>query len=128
MKIAPLILALSLLLTACSQRPSDAETRQKIPGLWTPDFNADFTWKIEPDGRFFKLFKDGATNGWTADGNWGLTNGILTFAVTNRDWSNYPIAPESYRLVRIDDQEMLFVSGDKDGKAIKKPTSNTTNH
>jgi len=95
------------------------EIRQKIQGVWTPDFNSDFTWKIEADGRFTKLYKNGGTNGWTEDGNWSVTNRLLVFTMTNRDWPNYIVPNEFYHIVQVDDGEINFVSGDTGGKARK---------
>jgi len=108
----PVIFAVGLLLTACSKTPSDAEIRQKIQGVWTPDFNSDFTWKIEAGGRFTKL-----SNGWTEDGNWSVTNKLLVFTMTNRDWPNYKVPDEFYRVVQVDDREINFINGDISEKA-----------
>jgi hypothetical protein len=118
-KVTLIIFAISLLLTACNKTPSDAEIRQKIQGVWTPDFNLDFTWKIEAGGRFTKLYKSGGTNGWTEDGNWSVTNKLLVFTMTNRDWPNYTVPDEFYRIVQVDNSEINFVNGDINGKARK---------
>ena len=115
----PVIFVVGLLLTACSKPPSDAEIRQKIQGVWTPDFNSDFIWKIEAGGRFAKLYKSGGTNGWTEDGNWSVTNKLLIFTMTNRDWPNYTVPDEFYRVIQVDDSEINLISGDVSEKARK---------
>jgi hypothetical protein len=121
------IFALSLLLTACSKSkvPSDAEIRQKIQGVWKPDFNTDFTWKIEADGHFTKLYDFEGTNMWTEDGNWSVTNRLLALTMTNHYWPNYVVPDEHYTVVQIDDHELLFISGDVLGKARKALMTNT---
>jgi hypothetical protein len=112
MKITIIFIAVSLLLTACSRTPSDAEIRQKISGVWTPDFNTDFTWKIDqkPDGHFSKLYNDGKTIEWTEDGSWHITNGVIYFAMTNTDWPNHTVPDEYYRVLHIEDREMILIS------------------
>ena len=125
MKATIIIVAVTLLLTGCSRTPSDAEIRQKISGDWTPDFDTNFTWKIDqkPEGHFSKIcsyFANGATNGWTEVGNWHLTNGGLYFSMTNVDWPNYKVPDEHYRVLRIDDHEMILMSGDKSVKVHKR--------
>ena len=117
MKITLVIFAVSLMLTACNKTQSDAEIRQKIQGAWTPDFNSDFIWKIEVGGHFTKLYLGGESNGWTESGNWTVTNRLLTFSMTNRNWPDYVVSDENYRQVKVDENEIVFISGDMIGKA-----------
>jgi hypothetical protein len=104
------VLSLVLLTTACSQ--SDREMRQRIPGTWVPDFNPDFAWRVEGSGHFCKLYKGGKQpEGWTAEGTWQLTKRRLVFTTTNAPREDYGLV-EDFRIVRIDEHEMIVLDGD----------------
>ena len=84
--ILPLI-AVTLLLTACSRHPSDAQVRQSLPGTWTWERdNIRCTNTIAADGTFdyqlVYLYAEGAQK-HQVDGAWQVKDGVLIETITN---------------------------------------------
>ena len=85
-----------------------------------PDFNPDFAWRVEPSGYFCKLYKGGTGKGWRAEGSWQLTKGRLVFTTTNAPFQDYTWRLEDFKIVRIDDHEMIVLSGDMQERIRRK--------
>jgi len=78
-----------------------------------PDWNPDFSWKMEPKsggGHFHELHKEGGA----AVGTWEVTKGMLVITMTNASWPDYSIPVESYQVVHIDDHEMVLLQAGAD--------------
>ena len=94
-----------------------------IPGFWTPDYDADLTWKIQSDGHF-QSARPNDVDIW--EGSWGVTNRCLVTVTTNRDWPNSEIRTNYYGVLQIDDRKWVFYSGDIICTAHKKLMPKTT--
>jgi hypothetical protein len=119
MKSTLSIIALSLLLTACSKSPSDSQIRQKFIGTWKPDASpAVFTAYPDGDLKIVKTnilaFAEGShtefvrTNS-TMHETWKVENGFVIWIYTNVMSVNPQgrIMVVRYKVVRIDDHEMV---------------------
>ena len=76
MKFTPIILALSLLLTACNRR--DAKLGHQLLGTWTGEAEAA-TMTFAPDGGFL-IVKKSDTNIYA--GTWQIRDGVLVMKIT----------------------------------------------
>ena len=96
MKISFTLLALVLLLPACSKSPSDPTIRQKIVGAWDID-SEPVTLTIGLDGRWSKT----DSNKHTQDGGtWQVSGGDFIVMSTNFAQGH----SEHFTIVRISDQ------------------------
>jgi hypothetical protein len=112
MRFTLTILALSLLLTSCSQR--DARFRQQIVGCWTRE-GGKLAWNFTSAGSWFfsDNMKPGQTN--SLGGTWQIQNRVLTMTITNSPItsSNSQIGHiVQYRIVHLDDHQFVY---DEDG-------------
>jgi hypothetical protein len=99
--------------TACSKWQDDGEIRKKISGIWQPNWNPDFSWKLEDKtngGNFCQIYSD-----WTNTGTWQVNKGILVVEMTNTFGAKDKITVEKYKIVKIEDHEivLLQVGADK---------------
>jgi hypothetical protein len=110
MKYTPIILALSLLLTACSRH--DAKLTKKISGTWNGDTNA--VMAMSPDGGFSQtLYTDGRPI--VFEGTWQVTNNFLNLTITNeiqKDGKlNVPThIVRRFEVVHVDDHQFVYGS------------------
>ena len=98
----------------------DVNIRQKIPGTWISDENADLSWKLKPEleGRSFSEFYMGE---WTADGTWQVDDGFIVLTVTNSVFTPGSRPPiEHYRVADIEDHRMTLFRGTEPENFHKK--------
>ena len=106
MKTTPTILALSLLLTACSRH--DAEFTKQIPGTWNNTMTiGSNTLTIVPDGSFsYSRLAANQQHSWTNTGTWRITEGVVVMTATNRagkeSWALGDFL--KLRIIHLDDQ------------------------
>jgi len=111
MKFSPIILGLSLLLTACSRE--DAKLAQKITGAWSGEAGA-WTMTFAPDGSYVMARKSD-TN--ILAGTWQIKDGDLIRTMTNV----YIIqgSPDGgvtrCKIVSMDDHQLVYTSA---GRAV----------
>lgn len=101
MKSILTLLALGLLLTACSTTMSDASIHSRWAGVWTLDSHPGKVVENRSDGTLI-VKTDGAE---TARGRWLVSNGFV-IAGPSGDWSQ---ANPS----KIETNKVLSISGDK---------------
>ena len=114
--ILPLI-AISLLLTACSKHRSDAQVRQMLPGTWAVSFGdssvqvgGGYTNIIGADGRYAYQLINPTTGGVVdVEGTFQVSDGYLIDTMTKCSRTNVQV-PHIYRgrIVRADSREMVF--------------------
>jgi hypothetical protein len=100
MKFTPIIVGLSLLLTACSRQ--DAKFTKQITGTWIDSKRGTIVYS--PDGSF-TITKGTSTNVYWFTGLWQIQNGILTDTITNASNTNWPWMGQTlrYHIQRLDD-------------------------
>ena len=111
MKSTPTILALSLLLTACSLR--NAKHEQQIVGTWTGEAVAYGKMTFSPDGGF--SFVDSITTN-ISGGSWLVKDGDLIVKITNAPFvlGRSLSGPETRsKIVSIDANKFVYISGGK---------------
>jgi len=108
MKFTLPIFALILLLTGCSNTPSDAELRQKVQGTWMPYHDSRKTTEHKADGSFVFKFTLELTNEMTAEGTWQIKDGFMVTTITNASWPDAKLEVNRYKIVHIDDHEMIL--------------------
>jgi len=106
MRFASSIIALCLLLTACSMSPSDSEIRQKVTGTWIPDSDATRASEIKPDGSFVVR----CDNAVRAEGTWCVKGGVLISTVTNAPPPHATLEVWRDKVVSIDRYKMVMVA------------------
>jgi hypothetical protein len=114
MKTTLQLLALSLLLAACSTVPSDARIQQKLIGSWkmgrgTTTFESDGSWIH----KFTVNVTDKGFQDLTNEGTWQVKGGILDVTMTKTSWPNPELGVEHLKIVHVDDHELVFYPGDK---------------
>jgi hypothetical protein len=106
MKFTPIILALSLLLTAC--RRHDVKLEQQIAGTWTRDESGTLTFA--PDGSFSIVsWKQSHTNSFA--GTWQISERVLIMTITNAPvikGRSLVGGVERYNIVHVDDHQFLY--------------------
>ena len=107
MKIAFPVLALGLVLTACSRH--DAKPTQQIVGSWT-SASAGTIMTISPDGSWLlRNMASGHTN--TFAGTWQIKDGFFTMMMTNSPNPNRPSSVGDvvrYKIVHVDEHQFIF--------------------
>jgi hypothetical protein len=110
------IVALSLLLTACSTGPSDPKIQQKLIGTWTTDFPsprvAKETVESKADGTYVLTRSANPTNAITEEGTWQVKGGFFIATATKTPWPNDPATFEvwSNKVVGIDAHKMVLLN------------------
>ena len=125
--IAPLV-ATSLLFTSCDKGQHYADVQQLSMGTWIPDWNTNLWWNFEQSssGNAFSIRGVGKSEGWASGrGTWAITNDLaarkfLILTMTNSPWENGISGVMSYRILQMDDHEMMLVSGTVASKIRKK--------
>src|SRR5471030_1676903 len=108
MKSTPIILALSLLLTACSRH--EAKLDQQIAGTWTGEAEAG-TMTFAPDGGF-SVVRKSDTN--IMAGTWQITDRDLVLTLTNAPLMHGRSVVGSVshnRIVSMDAHQFVFNTG-----------------
>jgi hypothetical protein len=117
MKYTPIILILSLLLTACSRH--DAELTQKIPGSWKhvgtstrDDSTYSSSTTILPDGTFSYIRqRNERPLTYTMAGTWQIKHGFMLMTITNRSDQNMGAKlgeVSKCRIIRLDDHQLVY--------------------
>ena len=126
MKFIILFSALSLLLTACSKIPTDAQIRQRVVGSWQPVSSSSNTTTVvsemHPDGSFVSKCSSATINVELA-GSWAVQDGILTSTLTNAQDTDarFHFSPVTrYKIVRISRDEMAFQIGTETNLTIMR--------
>ena len=119
MKHTPIILALSLLLTACSRH--DAEFTKQIPGVWRQEVHPKLpgsytnTLTIVPDGTFaYSRFTTKADTTFTNAGTWLIRGGRIVLTATTRSGTHPLSLGELFKaeIVYLDDHTWVFKMDD----------------
>jgi hypothetical protein len=115
MKHTTIILALSLLLTACSRH--DAEFTKQIPGTWKQELSSfTNTLTIVPDGSF-SFSRTILTNNdfdFTNTGTWVIRGGRIVMTATNQIGA-HPLPLGAFfkaEIVHLDDHTWVFKMDD----------------
>jgi hypothetical protein len=117
MKYTPIILALSLLLTACSRH--DAELTKRIPGNWKHEGTStrdDSTFSssttISPDGTFsYTRQRNEKPFTYSMAGTWKIRDGFMLVTITNRsdqDMGGKLGEISKWRIIRLDDHQIVY--------------------
>jgi major membrane immunogen (membrane-anchored lipoprotein) len=117
MKNTPIILALSLLLTACSRH--DAEFTKQVPGNWKHEGTSTrdtgtyaSTTTISPDGTFSYIRQwNERPLTYTMAGTWQIKDGFMLMTVTNRSDQNMGAKVGEIiksRIIRLDDRQFVY--------------------
>jgi hypothetical protein len=105
-KFTFIILALSLLLTACNRR--DSKLDQQIAGTWTREGSGTLTFA--PDGSFLiVVVKPDHTNSFA--GTWQTKHRVLIMTLTNAPVINVRSligGVEQYNIIAVNDHEFLY--------------------
>jgi hypothetical protein len=115
MKITFQLFALTILLAACSSVPSDAQLRHKLIGTWIgPSDNLEMT--MSSDGSYVSKFTREGMN-YDYEGTWKIKDGFLITTLTANNSTNakhtmHIGSVESFRIVHVDDQELIDEVGD----------------
>ena len=117
MKNTPIILALSLLLTACSRH--DAELTKQIPGSWKHDGTSardtstySSSTIISPDGTFsYARHWNEKPLTYTMAGTWKIRDGFMLVTITNRsdqDMGGKLGEISKWRIIHLDDHQIVY--------------------
>jgi hypothetical protein len=106
------LIAVSLLLTACSKHSSDAQVRQMLPGTWVVSSggSVQYTNIIGADTRYAYQHADPKTGSVVDfEGTLQVSDGYLMDTMTKCSRTNVQV-PHVYRgrIVRADSREMVF--------------------
>ncbi len=114
MKIAFQLLALGLLLAACSTVPGDARIRQKLVGTWKTSRG---TTENRPDGSYVHKFTINAphrgTKDLTEEGTWQVKDGYIFVTVTNEPWPNTDHSVLRLKVISVDAHALVLRDDDK---------------
>jgi hypothetical protein len=99
---------LSMLVTACSTLSSDNRIRREVVGTWIPMSHPSRVIETRPDGSFVCTDTINATNVSTIRGSWQVNDGFMLMTGTNASPPIPELKVERYRVVRIDDAEMVL--------------------
>src|SRR5665213_1309389 len=110
MKYTTIILALSLLLTACSRH--DAEFIKQIPGTWKQELRSyTNTLTIVPDGSFsFSRILTNSDFDFTNTGTWLIRGGRIVMTATSQSGA-HPLPLGDFfkaEIVYLDDHAWVF--------------------
>jgi len=110
MKYSSAILALGLLLAACSRR--DAEFTKQIPGAWKQELSTyTNTLTIVPDGTFtYSRYTTQSNTTFTNTGTWRISGGGIVMIATNKVGA-HPLPLGDFfkaKIVHLDDHEWIF--------------------
>jgi len=110
MKNTTIILALSLLLTACSRH--DAEFTKQIPGVWRQELRSyTNTLTVTSDGSFaFSRFTTNTDTTFTNTGTWLIRDGHIVLTATNQIGVHPLPLGEFFKaeIVHLDDHTWVF--------------------
>jgi len=115
MKYTPIILALSLLLTACSRH--DTEFTKQIPGIWKQELSTyTNTLTIVPDGSFSfsRIILNKSDFDFTNTGTWLIRGGRIVMTATNQSGA-HPLPLGDFfkaEIVHLDDHTWVFKMDD----------------
>jgi hypothetical protein len=114
MKYTPTILALSLLLTACSRH--DAEFTKQIPGTWKQELRTyTNTLTIVPNGSFsFSRFTTNDQDTFTNTGTWRIRGGGIVMTATKQIGA-HPLPLGDFfkaKIIHLDDHLWVFKMDD----------------
>ena len=109
MKIASTVVALGLLLTACSRH--DSQPSLRITGTDKYEATgAGVEMAISPDGSWFtRNTAAGHTN--TYSGTWQIEDGFLVMTLTNSPNPNHPASAEDivrFKIVHLDKHQLIY--------------------
>ena len=114
MKYTPVLLALSLFLTACSHH--DAEFTKQIPGVWKQELRSSTnTLTIVPDGSFaFSRFTTNADTTFTNAGTWMIRDGGIVLTATTRSGAHPLSLGVLFKadIIHLDDHTWVFKMDD----------------
>ena len=125
MRLVLAFLALAHVMTACNRRDEakptsgDVQLRNRMTGSWFQnDGHLKGMLTLAADGSFSAGWTNVAANptrAWTFEGNWQIANGVCAMKLTkSRSWnitnSHLVGSVEHWRIVRADDQELVWVS------------------
>lgn len=122
MKYAPIILALSLLLTGCGR---DARLAKEIPGAWKHEGKdakgntCAITMTISPNHTFsyYRVWNERPLTN-TFSGTWQIRDGFLLLTLTNRSGPNPSVSHGTIiksKIAHLNDGELVE---ETDGKTI----------
>lgn len=109
------IVALSLLVTACSTSPSDSKIQKKLIGTWTTDFPspgvARATVENKADGTYVFTRSAYPANAVAEQGTWQVKGGFFIATPTKTPWPSDPATFEvwSNKVVRMDAYKMVLL-------------------
>jgi hypothetical protein len=114
MKHTTIILALSLLLTACSRH--DAEFTKQIPGVWRQELRSyTNTLTVTSDGSFaFSRILTNSDFDFTNTGTWLIRGGRIVMSATNQSGA-HPLPLGDFfkaEIVHLDDHAWVFKMDD----------------
>jgi hypothetical protein len=105
-----LLIAVALLSLHHYKRPNDAELRQRVVGSWIgPSDNLELT--MSSDGSYVsKFMREGMD--YAYEGTWKIKDGFLITTLTANKSTNtkhtmHVGSVESFRIVHVDDQELI---------------------
>lgn len=110
------IVALSLLVTACSTSPSDPEIQKKLTGTWTTDFPsagvAKATIKNKADSTYELTRSANPANAVAEQGTWQVKGGFFIATPTKTPWPSDPATFEvwSNNVVGLDAHKMVLLN------------------
>jgi len=108
------LIAVSFLLTSCSNHPSDAQVRQLLPGTWSvswgPGTHCDCTNHIGVDGRFLsRITYSNSDRIIEQEGVFQVRNGILIKTITKDSRPHFYDSPVTFqgRITKADSSEII---------------------
>jgi hypothetical protein len=110
------VVALSLLVTACSTSPSDSKIQKKLIGTWTTDFPspgvARATVENKADGTYLLTRSANQANAMAEQGTWQVKGGFFIATPTKTPWPSDPATFEvwSNKVVGIDAYKMVLLN------------------